>query len=547
MKIPGYKLVEEISSAGAATVYLGVQLSLNRKVAIKVLNQFDNPSMSQRFLEEGHTIAGLNHRNIVTIYNVGRVKKYHYIAMEFLERGSLATKIKRGMSVNSILNVMESIGGCLEYAHKRGIVHRDVKPTNILIHKDGTPKLTDFGIAKNIERDQEITLDGSALGSPYYLSPEQSQGKTVDSRSDLYSLGIVFYEMLTGQKAYVEDSDIQTIIAHINKPVPELPKKFARYQTLLNNLLAKSPDDRFNTAGEMVGYIRGLRMSSNQNDESIWSSTIEWFLNQYHAIPGRYRIAILGLVIFVASGISFFGDAENGDSLPKLAKVNMTDSSDNALQENISYNEADASVNESGLDHDQGSEIKQSTSTLSQIDQEKRQRLLQTFLDRATKSTNSYRLTQPKNDNALYYYLKAAKINPKHPEVRRGILNILDIYASLTRKEMNRGNYQAAQVYLARGKSIKADYVDYAALDFELQNFITQQKNDPNFQAYDETQDAVTIVALNEELNSPIVEQREINPVPKSWNELWHSIVGPYGAEDTVGNKKRSQIQDALR
>ena len=261
MDIPGFKIERLIAEGGMASVYLAVQESLERRVALKVLKKFDNLEHSQRFLYEGRIIASLNHHNIITIHDIGVIADRHYIAMEYLEEGSLADRIERGMQLPDILDLLESIGGCLDFVHRREIVHRDVKPANILFHTDGTPKLTDFGIAKQLDGDQNLTMDGSAFGSPYYLSPEQAEGRPLDGRSDIYGLGIVLYEMLTGDKPYAEHSDVETIVAHLNRPIPVLPETFSAYQDLLERMLAKAPEDRFASAGELVDRVRELSLS----------------------------------------------------------------------------------------------------------------------------------------------------------------------------------------------------------------------------------------------------------------------------------------------
>jgi len=259
MEIPGFEIERLIAEGGMASVYLAVQSSLNRQVAIKVLKKFDRPEQAQRFLEEGRIIASLNHHNIITIHDIGVVGDRYYIAMEYLEGGTLAERIAAGMPLDAVIDVMASIGDCLDFVHRRGIVHRDIKPANVLFHADGTPKLTDFGIAKQLDKNQGLTLDGTTLGSPHYLSPEQAGGRPLDGRSDLYSLGVVFYEMLTGQKPYAGNSSVETIIAHLTQPAPVLPGPAARFQDLLERLLAKNPDDRIASAREMCERLRELR------------------------------------------------------------------------------------------------------------------------------------------------------------------------------------------------------------------------------------------------------------------------------------------------
>jgi serine/threonine-protein kinase PpkA len=261
MQIPGYRIERLIAEGGMASVYLAVQQSLGRHVALKVLRKFDNAEQAKRFMEEGRIIAAINHRSVITIHDFGVVEDRPYLAMEYLEGGSLEQRIRQGMSVEEALDLVEKIADCLDAVHSRGVVHRDVKPENILFHKDGTPILTDFGIAKQLAYDAKLTLDDTALGSPFYLSPEQAETKAVDGRTDIYGLGIIFYEMLMGRRPYGADSYIQTILAHITDPIPTLPQELRKYQSLLDSMLAKHPGDRFASAEELAERVRELRRS----------------------------------------------------------------------------------------------------------------------------------------------------------------------------------------------------------------------------------------------------------------------------------------------
>lgn len=256
MKIPGYSIERLIGKGGMSSVYLAVQESLNRRVALKVMKKFDDPRQAERFVHEGRVIAALNHRNIITIHDVGTARDRHFIAMEYLQGRALTERIEEGMPLAKALSLLEQMAACLHFVHRRGIIHRDIKPSNILFHADGTPKLTDFGIAKLLDADQELTLEGNALGSPYYLSPEQAEGLQLDGRSDIYSLGIVFYQMLTGQRPYAKATPVETIVAHLTQPLPVLPEQYLGYQDLLESMIAKSPDDRVASAKELVHRIR---------------------------------------------------------------------------------------------------------------------------------------------------------------------------------------------------------------------------------------------------------------------------------------------------
>ncbi len=260
MQIPGYRIESLIAEGGMASVYLAVQESLGRHVALKILRKFDDPDQAKRFMDEGRIIAAINRRSVITIHDIGMVGDRPYLAMEYLEGGSLELRIRDGVTVEAALDLLEKIGECLAAVHEHGIVHRDIKPENILFHQDGTPILSDFGIAKQLDLDSR-TLDGTALGSPFYLSPEQAESRAVDGRADIYGLGIIFYEMLMGRRPYEADSYIHTILAHITDPIPTLPRELRKYQGLLDGMIAKHPDDRFASAAELVERVRALRRS----------------------------------------------------------------------------------------------------------------------------------------------------------------------------------------------------------------------------------------------------------------------------------------------
>jgi serine/threonine protein kinase len=262
MHIPGYSDLREIGRGGMARVYLARQESLGRNVALKVLDKFEKPTDAQRFLNEAHLIAALDHRNIITIHDIGTVDDQHYIAMEYLAGGDLEKRMGAPFEVAEALEIVRVMGECLDFVHTQGVVHRDVKPANILFHTDGTPILTDFGIAKNNEVDANLTMDGSAVGSPYYLSPEQAECRVLDGRTDIYGLGVVLYEMLTGEKPFQGRTHMETLVAHITEPAPPLPAQLAYLQPLLDRMLAKDPRDRFANAAELVDAVNRVRATN---------------------------------------------------------------------------------------------------------------------------------------------------------------------------------------------------------------------------------------------------------------------------------------------
>jgi serine/threonine protein kinase len=262
MEIPGYTIVRELGKGGMATVYLAIQKPLNRQVALKVtapaLATFAN--FAERFIKEGQIIAQFHHPQIITIYDFNTDGRHYYFSMEFLPGGTLSQKIKLGLTQERILTIIKLIAGALAYAHQRGVIHRDIKPQNILFREDDTPVLSDFGVAKVIQtsanaEDTQLTALGTVLGSPRYMSPEQITGQTLDARSDLYSLGIVFYEMLAGRPLFQASDVVSLALMHCTEPIPALPVGFGRLQPILEKLLAKRVADRFENAEQLIRAI----------------------------------------------------------------------------------------------------------------------------------------------------------------------------------------------------------------------------------------------------------------------------------------------------
>ncbi|MGI9304953.1 MAG: serine/threonine protein kinase [Gammaproteobacteria bacterium] len=266
IEVPGFQIQTLIAEGRTASIHLAIQESLGRRVVLKVLKRIPDHSHARRALNEGWIIASLNHRNVITIHDIGTVEGRHYIAMEYLEGGDLATRTQDGtLGEERALDIADKIGECLAFVHRQGIIHRDLKPENVLFHKDGEPILTDFGIAKALDTDITTTVDGSMIGTLHYFSPEQATGKPVDRRTDIYGLGIIFFEMLTGKKPYGGESKLQVILAHAHEPIPRLPPHLGRYQELLERMIAKDRQDRFSTAEELVDNLRKIRSGGSQD------------------------------------------------------------------------------------------------------------------------------------------------------------------------------------------------------------------------------------------------------------------------------------------
>ncbi|MEM7251652.1 MAG: HDOD domain-containing protein [Pseudomonadota bacterium] len=268
MQIPGYDIQRTLGKGGMATVFLAVQESLQRQVALKVLHadradeldqSSDEYTHHERFVNEGRIVAGLHHPHIVQIFDIGATASTMFLAMEYVSGGDLQSRLTEPFPARRALEIVIRVSTALAEAHAKGIVHRDVKPANILFRGDGTPLLSDFGIAKHIE-DPSLTTTGHVLGSPYYISPEQADIGEVDGRADIYSLGIIFYEMLMCQRPYEGLSPVKVILQHLQAPIPRLPDDLEIYQPLLEKMMAKDPDHRYpdaqTFAREAIQYLK---------------------------------------------------------------------------------------------------------------------------------------------------------------------------------------------------------------------------------------------------------------------------------------------------
>lgn len=261
LQVPGYRILRPLGAGGMASVYLAVQESLDREVALKVMSPqlAADREFTERFLKEGRITAKLSHRNLVTVFDIGSHQGVYYLAAEFIDGGTLRDLMDEGLTVPQVLDVVADVARALHYAHEKGVVHRDVKPSNILYKADRTVVLADFGIAKAMDTSSTATMAGSSIGTPDYMSPEQARGEPVDGRSDLYALGVMMFELLIGKPPYDGSDPFAVALAHITQPVPTLPSEFAWLQPVLDGLMAKRPQDRYASGEAFVQELTKLR------------------------------------------------------------------------------------------------------------------------------------------------------------------------------------------------------------------------------------------------------------------------------------------------
>jgi len=259
-RIGNYRIIEKLGEGASSTVYLAERETDHVKAALKILNSSpgDDPDRLQRFVQEAAMISRIGHPNIVRIFDHGFTEDSAYIAMEYFPSGSLKQVVEGALSARQALSLLAQAASALAEIHRHGIVHRDVKPANFMVREDGVVALADFGVAKDLVTDTTKTQGGVSFGSPYYISPEQATGVNTDYRSDLYSLGVIFYEMLAGQRPYVGDSLADLIRQHVEAPPPKLPPELAECQELIDGLMAKDPAKRYQSADAVLDAIDSI-------------------------------------------------------------------------------------------------------------------------------------------------------------------------------------------------------------------------------------------------------------------------------------------------
>ncbi len=258
-----YRIIEPLGQGGMASVFKAFQPSLERYVAIKVLPPYyvHEQGFAERFIREAKAVARLEHPHILPVYDFGREGDYTFIAMKYVPAGTLKDMIVAGaVETERAIEIIEHLAQALDYAHEQGIIHRDVKPSNVLMDRGDWALLMDFGLAKMVEGSVQLTASGVGVGTPAYMSPEQGQGKKADHRADIYSLGVVLYEMLTGRVPFDAETPMAVVIKHITEPLP-MPRLVnpaipEQIELVILKALAKDPQDRYQSCGEMSAALK---------------------------------------------------------------------------------------------------------------------------------------------------------------------------------------------------------------------------------------------------------------------------------------------------
>ncbi len=316
-KIGRYQVKSELGRGGMATVYRAYDPSFDREVAIKVLPRefLHDPQFHERFKNEIKTIAALEHPAIVPVYDVGDDDGVPYFVMRNMTGGSLSSQIEKGkFSIHDAARIIERLSSALAYAHKKGVVHRDLKPDNILFDDRGDPYITDFGVASFSSTPTNLT-GTSAIGTPAYMSPEQAQGDKVDNRSDIYGLGVIIFQMLSGEQPYNADTPMAVAIKHITDPVPDIlknnPSLPMATDLVIKTAMAKNREDRYPSATELARAFRDLAKEdedfpytgeSSRKPASAKKSTN----NRMLIFGGIAVVGVIGLIVIIALGTFLF-------------------------------------------------------------------------------------------------------------------------------------------------------------------------------------------------------------------------------------------------
>jgi tRNA A-37 threonylcarbamoyl transferase component Bud32/tetratricopeptide (TPR) repeat protein len=549
LEIPGYRVHGQLGKGGMAEIFLATQESLSRKVAIKVLRRAEDEAFSQRFVREAHMVASLNHPSIITIHDIDRLADgRHYLAMEFLPGGDLARHKGELFAPERALGIVRQIASGLAVVHDKGMVHRDVKPANVLFRADGTAVLTDFGVAKDLDIDSELTQFGVAVGSPAYSSPEQAQCQPLDARSDIYSLGVILLEMLTGSNPFRGGNYTQTVVNHVQME-PPLPDSLGAFRGVLARMLAKSPDQRFADCRALLAALDEVELSDLEQTQIRPAAPVT-----VAPAPRRRRsamplLATLSVLVLIGT-LTFAGlylkerrelqalldeaeqrfasghlvepegdsaehyfnrvlalDEQNGEALNGLLRIR--ESRIGALLVQADQRLAEGLLTEPAEDnadfyYRQALAIDpQHAGALEGL-----QRLLEARIARslalAEQSIADKRLLLPEGDSAVHYFRQVLGWSPDNAEALAGLNRVALRYRELAGSAYRRSDFPGALAMIERG------------LEAEPQNAELLRMRGEHQRLLDEARVASTRAAA-----AKVERERDSNPIKRVWNNLF--------------------------
>ena len=510
LEIPGYRLHKRLGKGGMAEVYLATQLSLDREVAVKVLLRTEDAAFTERFIQEGHIVASLRHPAIITIHDIGQIADgRHYLAMEYLGGGDLAQHRGIVFSPSRALDIIRQLAGGLAVVHDGGLVHRDVKPANILFRDDGSVVLTDFGVAKAVELDNQLTHFGIADASPAYSSPEHAQCQPLDARSDIYSLGVILAEMLTGTNPFRASSYPQTVLNHLQMPLPQLPPALAPYQPLLDRMLAKQPDERFGNCRELLAAIDTLTEPDMDQTRIAPAAFIEAPTRRRRRRRGIGRWAVIGAALIVtvaalaAGGYQWLQYSRINDYLTR-AEARLDEGQLTAP----AFDNADYYYRQAlRLDSD-------NVEALDGIRRVLDARIAQA-LELAAQRLANDQLLQPAEDSAVHYYQQVLGWLPENEVARNGLVQVSERYVELAEAAYGRREFALALEYIQQGLEATPDYAPLLALhDAHAQRVAKARAPRPVKRTTASTSRAAP--------TNTQTSQAPANPVKRLWNRIFN-------------------------
>ncbi len=434
INVPGYRIIRKIGEGGMSVVYLAFQESLKREVALKIMRPIvtDESNVVRRFEQEAEIIAKLYHPNIVNIYEVGHVDEdVLFYSMPYLQHGDLT-----GVAYQSDEELKQMIAGIcdgLAYAHIQGVVHRDIKPENILFDQFGNVQIADFGIALSTG-NRRFTKDSKILGSIYYMSPEQAQSKHIDKRSDIYGLGAILFELLTGDPVFDEADDLSIMMAHLSSPIPRLPEELSHWQFVLDKCLAKSPNQRF------------------QNMESLKQAVLAVDADQ-RPKWGRQFLPIGAVVLALALVYVGYDFLTQKQTYNETALTQITAS----RVDTVPQDSATVEINSDNLVIESPDLIDEPV-VLNQLSDAQ----VSELLEQAELNITKKQLTTPVGNNALDQILKLLKNIPNHQtglnllsDVMAGYYKLL--HQAVIKNDIDLANTFADSVLEVRDRTIKVD------------------------------------------------------------------------------------------
>ncbi|MCF6300045.1 MAG: bifunctional serine/threonine-protein kinase/formylglycine-generating enzyme family protein [Proteobacteria bacterium] len=461
INIPDHTIIDKIGDGGMASVYLARQQSLQRKVAIKILRTLvmENPNLAERFIDEAKTIALLDHPNIISIYEVKKLPSgLAYFTMPYLNNGNFSEIICT--NAKHLIYLLTQICDGLAHAHKHGVIHRDLKPDNILFDQFNNLKIADFGIALS-KRSKRKTKEKQIVGSAHYMSPEQVQSLPIDHRTDIYSLGCIIYEKLTGETLFKDENDFSILMSHLNQQAPQLPKPLKAWQPIIDKCLTKLPENRFQTALE-VKVALALLQDEGQDTPLIPSKTDT--ISNSSAFKYASIAALVILVLVAGSLIFFTSSSVNFDSqiieqpvlatTPPLLESEPADPSDLIPEEPTKGLEIEEITTEIGdplifatVDTEDQETAADGTAIIEDIPFTDEQ--VQIFMIQGNELLGKYRLTRPRGESAADKFKIILHQRPNHPGALDGLNRVGTHYLKLIERKISEKDFIKAAQYSA--------------------------------------------------------------------------------------------------